>query len=96
MKTTTTTTPREFLSLVKGRFFSATFVKKNGEVRKGTFRTGVRKHVNGRGLAFNPDDYNLAVVWEPRKCTPTDKGYRMMNLETVQDMKCGDLVFTTK
>jgi len=62
----------------KGKFFTTTFIKKDGTVRTMTARTGVSKGVNGKGLKFNPTDKNLVVVYEMNK-----DGHRMINLETV-------------
>ena len=62
----------------KGKFFTTTFIKKDGSVRTMTARTGVHKGVNGKGLKFNPTDKDLVVVYEMNK-----DGHRMINLNTV-------------
>jgi len=65
----------------KGKFFTTTFIKKDGTLRKMTARLGVRKGVNGKGLKFDPADKNLVVVYEMSK-----DAHRMINLETIQSI----------
>jgi len=79
-----TKTITEMIKSTKGKFFSVTFVKKDGSVRKMTARLGVRKGVNGKGLAFNPSERDLMVVWDTGK-----KEFRMVNLKTINTMKIG-------
>lgn len=76
------------IKATRGRFFVCEFVKKDGKLRKLLGRIRVSKHVTGEGLAFEPKDYNLHVVWDAQ-----NKGYRMVNLETLQSVQCGDLVW---
>ena len=77
-----TKTITEMIKSTKGKFFSVTFVRKDGVLRKMTARIGVRKGVNGKGLAFNPRERDLMVVWDTRK-----KEFRMVNLKTISTMK---------
>lgn len=64
-----------------GKFFTVKFIKKDGTLRKMTCRTGVNKGVNGKGLAFEPKEKGLKVVWS------TDaEGYRMINLAQVKEI----------
>jgi len=65
-----------------GKFFSIVFVKKNGELREMTARTGVKKGVNGKGLKFDPIARGLLPVYDAQ-----NDGYRMINLETVKAIK---------
>ncbi len=64
-----------------GRIFSATFIKKDGTLRKMTARLGVRKGVTGEGLKFNPRERSLVVVYEMSK-----RSFRMINLNTIQSI----------
>jgi hypothetical protein len=77
-----TKTITEMIKSTKGKFFSVTFVRKDGVLRKMTARIGVRKGVNGKGLAFNPSEKDLMVVWDTGK-----KEFRMVNLKTINTMK---------
>ena len=65
----------------KGKFFTTTFIKKDGSLRKMTARLLVSKGVNGKGLKFNPIDKSLVVVYEMSK-----DAHRMINLETIQSI----------
>jgi hypothetical protein len=71
-----------------GRFFYAQFVKKDGTLRKMVARLGVRRYVAGKGLKFNPSKYHLIVVWDAQK-----RAYRMVNLKTLQVIRCGEIVW---
>lgn len=68
--------------LVKNKFFKATFVKSNGETRKMLARLGVKKHLKGGELKYNPKDYDNMVVYDMQK-----KGYRTINLKTLKQIK---------
>lgn len=76
---------KEALKLLKstrGRIFSAEFVKKDGSLRKINARLGVKKGVKGKGLAYNPADYGLMVVYDMQK-----KAFRTINIKTLRKVK---------
>jgi hypothetical protein len=73
---------KELIESTKGKFFTVTFVKKDGTIRTMTARTGVRKGVTGQGLKFNPSERNLRVVWSCDAET-----FRMINLDTILGIK---------
>jgi len=82
-----TMTGAELLEFIRkgsrGRFFCIEFVKRTtGELRPMLCRYGVRKYVTGVGMAFNPNEQNLVVVWDVKK-----KAYRMIPLEGVVRVK---------
>jgi len=77
----------ELIKGTKGKFFSVEFVKKDGSTRKMTARLGVRKGINGKGLAFNPAEKDLMVVWATDK-----KNYRFINLKTITALKVNGIV----
>jgi hypothetical protein len=69
--------------LAKGnRFFSVTFIKKDGSLRRMVARLGVRKGVKGVGMSFSPSDKGLMVVFDMHK-----REFRMINLETIVELK---------
>jgi hypothetical protein len=72
----------EIINNTGGKFFTVTFVKKDGTIRTMTARTGVRKGTNGNGLKFNPSERNLKVVWS---CDA--ESFRMINLNTILGIK---------
>lgn len=73
---------REQILATNGRFFSVSFVKKDGTTRKMTARLGVKKNIKGVGLKFDPSEKNLIVVFDVHK-----KAYRMINLLTILTFK---------
>lgn len=82
----------ELVKMIKssaGRFFSCTFIKKNGEVRVLNGRIGVHKGVKGVGHKFNKP--NLITVFDAKA-----KEYRMVNVETLQRYSCGRFEWSVK
>lgn len=73
---------RDKILATNGRFFSVSFIKKDGTTRKMTARLGVKKDIKGVGLKFNPTERNLIVVFDIHK-----KAYRMINLSTILTFK---------
>ena len=67
-----------------GSFFGAKFVKKDGSVRIMNCRAGVKKHLKGGTLKFNPFEKGLLVVFDTHK-----KEYRMVNLNTLLEIHFG-------
>ena len=61
-----------------GKIFSCIFIKKNGDIRKMVCRLGVKKHLKGGTLKYNPVEYNLLGVYDMEA-----KGYRMINFNTI-------------
>lgn len=62
----------------KGKFFTVDFITKSGEIRKMNCRLGVKKHLTGQGLKFDPNELGYQVVFDAVK-----KQYRMINLQTI-------------
>ena len=54
---------REQILATNGKFFSVSFIKKDGSERKMTARLGVKKDIKGVGLKFNLSERNLIVVF---------------------------------
>jgi hypothetical protein len=73
---------RDQILATNGKFFSVSFIKKDGTTRKMTARLGVKKDIKGVGLKFNPTERNLIVVFDIHK-----KAYRMINLSTILTFK---------
>lgn len=79
---------RQVIRSAKGRIFSATFVKKNGEVRVMTARTGVKKHLKGTGMKYNPEERNLISVFDMNK-----RQYRTINIGTLLNVKIAGVLY---
>ena len=62
----------------KGSIFSVNFTKADGTLRDMVCRTGVSKGVNGRGMAYEPQDYDLMPVFD-LQC----KAWRSIRLDAV-------------
>ena len=73
-------TKTEIKKMVGNQFFSATFVKRNGEVRSMLCRLGVKKYLKGGEKRYDYDD--LMTVYDVKK-----KGYRTINLNTLMQVK---------
>ena len=82
MKTISRDTAKKYIYKTNGKFFSAVFTKKNGEIRLMTCRTNVRKYLKGVGLRFKPQDKGLMTVFDIHK-----GGYRFINLMTLESLK---------
>lgn len=77
---------KNLIDSTKGRFFVVEFVKSNGELRKMLTRTGIKKGVLGTGLPNTKE--NILRVYDV-----SIGQWRSVNLETVQSIKCGKVLF---
>ena len=67
-----------------GRIFTVTFIKRtNGERRVMNARFGVKKHLKGGTLKYNPVEHRLIGCFD---VTP-GKGYRMIATESITELK---------
>jgi hypothetical protein len=71
----------ELINKSKGKIFTATFFKKNGELRKMNCRLGVSKGVNGKGMSYNPTLKALKPVFDMQL-----KEWRTINLESIKEL----------
>jgi hypothetical protein len=80
----------EAIAIIKSnKFFSASFIKKDGEVRYIYGRSGVTKGLktDAKPRAYNPSDLGYATIWDMRK-----KEYRLINLQTLVRVNCKEVV----
>ena len=70
----------------KGRFFSAEFIKSDGSKRKIVAR--VCCHIGVKGTSNRKQKEHLIAVYEPKV-----KGWRTINVDTLQHFKCGNFEF---
>ena len=61
--------------MVGNTFFGATFIKKDGSLRKIHCRLGVKRYTKGGKLSYNQDYYNYLTVYDLQK-----KAYRTINV----------------
>ena len=72
----------KMIKSTKGRWFSCTFIKKDGSIRNMNCRIGVHKGIKGVGHKFNKP--NLVTVFDAQA-----KEYRMINVDTMLTFNCG-------
>lgn len=72
----------EIINNTKGKFFTVTFVKKDGTTRRATARTGVRKGTKGIGLGYNATDKGIKILWV---CDA--ENFRAIKLDTILKIK---------
>lgn len=71
----------EFINSTDGKFFTATFRKKNNERRVMNCRINVKKGVTGKGMAYNPVERGFLPVYEGK-----NDDFRMLNLNTLEEI----------
>lgn len=71
----------KLISKSNGKIFSVKFLKKDNSLRQMTCRLGVKKHLKGGELSFNPKEYDLIPVFDLGK-----NSYRMINLESLLEL----------
>jgi len=76
------------IDLSKGRFFSVTFIKKDGTTRKMVCRTGVTKGLKGGTLKYDARARKNAIVWDTKK-----GAYRTIPLKRLIDMRINGTEF---
>jgi len=78
----------ELIKSTGGKIFSAVFVKKDGSIRAINARIGVKINLKG-GKNGASDKNALMTVYDMNA-----KGYRMINLATLQQLKIGGTVYS--
>jgi len=79
---------KELKSVQTGKTFTITFIKKDETVRVMNARLGVKKHLKGGTLRYNPANYNLLGCYDMQ-----NGGYRMINFDTIKQIKVDGKVF---
>jgi hypothetical protein len=79
-------TQKNLIEQSNGRFFGATFIKKDGSIRRLNGRVGVKVNLTGKGMAFSPKEKGMQTVYDIQ-----NKGYRMIALDRLVSFKCGAL-----
>lgn len=78
MKTITRNEAVELIKETNGKVFTVNFYKKNGDLRTMNARLGVKKHLKGGVLKFDPSERGLMPVFDMQI-----KKYRMINLRSI-------------
>ena len=80
---------KAMIKSTKGRFFSCTFIKKDGTKRVMNGRIGCHKGVKGVGRKFSTP--NLVTVFDAKA-----KEYRMINVDTMLTFNCGNFSWSVQ
>ena len=80
---------KAMIKSTKGRFFSCTFIKKDGSKRVMNARIGCHKGVKGVGRKFSTP--NLVTVFDAKA-----KEYRMINVDTMLTFNCGNFSWSVQ
>jgi hypothetical protein len=81
----------DLINNTRGKFFTVTFVKKDGTTRRATARTGVRKGIKGIGLNYNATDKGIKILWV---CDA--ENFRAIKLNSILSIKFkGQIYFNT-
>lgn len=76
----------EFKAQVKGKFFKAVFLKKDGSLREMVCRFGVKSHLKGGELGYDAAANNYWIVFDMEK-----KAYRTIDTTKLVALKCGKI-----
>jgi hypothetical protein len=89
--TITTEQAKQLIKDTKGKFFTVTFIKKDGTERVMNARLGVKVYLKGGELPYNPDEKGLIPVYDVKT-----GGYRMVNVSTIKKLKIGNSDYTVQ
>lgn len=78
-------TPEQAKELIDGAgttMFDVVFQKKDGTLRRMNAMKGVKKHLQGGTLKYNPKERGYVIVFDIKK-----QGYRTINLNTLRSLR---------
>ena len=88
MKTINKDTAKKHIYKTNGKFFSAVFIKKNGDKRFIHCMTKSKKGVKGVGLNYNPDKVNNVIVKDLNI-----HQFRTINVNTLIELNTGGVKY---
>ena len=88
MKTINKETAKQHIYKTNGKFFSAVFIKKNGDKRFIHCMTKSKKGVKGVGLKYNPDAVNNVIVKDLKI-----HQFRTINVDTLIELNAGGVKY---
>ena len=91
MKTINKDTAKKHIYKTNGKFFSAVFIKKNGEERFIHCMTRSKKGVKGVGLSYNPDERNNVIVKDLKI-----HEFRTINIDTLVQLTTGGVKYNVE
>ena len=100
MKTIDRNTAKKHIYATNGKFFSAVFIKKNGDKRFIHCMTKSKKGVKGVGLKYNPDAVNNVIVKDLELSRELRKqgldpaqAFRTINVDTLIELNAGGVEY---
>ena len=91
MKTINKDTAKKHIYKTNGKFFSAVFIKKNGDKRYIHCMTRSKKGVKGVGLSYNPDERNNVIVKDLKI-----HEFRTINIDTLVQLTTGGVKYNVE
>ena len=88
MKTINKETAKKHIYKTNGKYFSAVFIKKNGDKRFIHCMTKSKKGVKGVGLKYNPDKVNNVIVKDLKI-----HQFRTINVDTLIELNAGGVKY---
>ena len=88
MKTINKETAKQHIYKTNGKFFSAVFIKKNGDKRFIHCMTKSKTGVKGVGLKYNPDAVNNVIVKDLKI-----HQFRTINVDTLIELNTGGVKY---
>jgi hypothetical protein len=85
---------KQLIKETKGKIFTVTFVKKDGSERTMNARLGVTVYLRGGQLAYDAESKGLLPVFDMQ--IGGEKGYRIINLNTILSLKIGGNTYTVQ
>jgi len=82
---------KQLIKDTKGKFFTVTFIKKDGTTRVMNARLGVKAYLKGGELPYDPEAKGLIPVYDVKT-----KDYRMVNINTITDLKIGSNTYEVR
>jgi len=76
---------KQLIRDTKGKFFTVTFIKKDGTTRVMNARLGVKRYLKGGELPYDADEKGLIPVYDVKV-----GDYRMVNAATIKKLKIGN------
>ena len=76
---------KQMIRDTKGKFFTVTFINKDGSTRVMNARLGVKAYLKGGELPYDPESKGLIPVYDVKT-----GDYRMVNVNTITKLKIGN------
>ena len=76
---------KQLILNTKGKFFTVTFIKKDGTTRVMNARLEVKAYLKGGELPYDPEEKGLIPAYDVKT-----GDYRMININTITNLKIGN------